>query len=196
MRLVFATNNPHKVAEAAPLIGDRFTLVGLAEAGVHGELAETGDTLEANARQKAAQVWEGHGLSCFSEDTGLEVDALGGAPGVHTARYAGEGRDPGANMDKLLAALAGREDRRARFRTVIALVLDGRWTLFEGVCEGVIGTERLGEGGFGYDPVFHPLRADGTPDPRSFAQMGAAGKAALSHRGKAVRALVAHLRGA
>jgi XTP/dITP diphosphohydrolase len=191
--LVFATNNAHKIAEAAPLIGERFALRTLADIGCREELPETGERLEDNAREKANHVWTHYGRSCFSEDTGLEVEALQGAPGVYSARYAGPQRSATDNMAKLLEALGETPNRKARFRTVIALVLDGQWTLFEGICPGRIGTRPAGEGGFGYDPVFFPELPEG-PSTRSFAQMSAAEKAQLSHRGQAVRALVAHLR--
>lgn len=203
--LVFATNNAHKISEAAPLIGARFQLCTLHEIGCHEDLPETGSRLEDNARQKAEHVWTHYHQSCFSEDTGLEVEALDGAPGVFSARYAGPQRSAADNMAKLLHELEGHQNRRARFRTVIALVLDGQWHFFEGICPGWIGRSPAGEGGFGYDPIFYPVLPDGQasalPDrpagvaDRSFAQMSAAEKAALSHRGQAVRALVEHLRG-
>lgn len=217
--LVFATNNANKIAEAAPLIGSRFQLRTLQEIGCHEELPETHDRLEDNARQKAEHVWKHYQQACFSEDTGLEVEALNGAPGVYSARYAGPQRSAKDNMHKLLEALGNATHRAARFRTVIALVMDGTWTLFEGQCPGWIGFAPSGEGGFGYDPIFYPRldasdgglpkdpienrhealeRPAGWPEAialRSFAEMSQAEKAILSHRGKAVRALVAHLHG-
>lgn len=183
-----ATQNPHKIAEIqARLQG--FELHGLDPVRFPDELREDGDTLEANALQKARQVHAITGGDCFADDTGLEVQALGGAPGVMSARYAGEGKDSQANMDKLLAALSGSQHRNARFRTVIALIWKGQEYLFEGICQGHISTAARGEQGFGYDPVFVP-----EGEERSFAQMDMDSKNAISHRGRAVDALVEFLR--
>ena len=163
-------------------------LVGLTDLGQTAPLPETADTLQGNALQKARFVKAHYGYDCFADDTGLEVEALGGAPGVYSARYAGEDCDSAANVRKLLAVLADAPNRRARFRTVIALVMDGREHLFEGVVTGRIATEGHGTGGFGYDPVFVPDGYD-----RSFAELSADEKNAISHRGQAVRRLVEFL---
>lgn len=190
MELVLCTRNPGKVAELAALLPSNFRVLGPDEVGVTGELPETGDTLEANAVQKARWVHDRCGLPCIADDTGLEVDALNGAPGVHSARYAGEDRDPRANMHKLLHALEGRSDRTARFRTVIALIEDGREHLFHGVVEGRILAAPRGTGGFGYDPLFAP-----EGEERSFAEMTSEEKNRISHRARATAALLDHLRG-
>lgn len=189
--LCFATNNSHKLAEVRRLLHGTYRVVGLADIGCREELPETGDTLEANAEQKARHVWEHYQTDCFADDTGLEVVALGGAPGVYSARYAGPARDDGANVRKLLEALVEQPDRRGRFRTCVALVRGGDVRLFEGTVPGEILKAPRGTGGFGYDPVFQPEGND-----RSFAEMSADEKNALSHRGRAVGALVAHLRAA
>ena len=188
--LVFATNNPNKIAELQQQLGDRYRFRGLKDIGCTEEIPETTGTIPGNARQKARHVHEHYGVDCFSEDTGLEIAALGGQPGVDTAHYAGPERDAGANNRKVLSELKDRDDRRARFRTVICLILDGKEHLFEGICPGRIAPQPRGEGGFGYDPIFLPDGGNG----RSFAEMSAAEKAAVSHRGRAVRALVEFLR--
>lgn len=188
MKLIFATNNQHKVDEIRSVLKGPVELVTLKEAGIDIDIPEPYDTLEENARTKSATIFELTGTNCFSEDTGLEVDALGGEPGVKSARYAGEGRSFDANIDKLLAKLQGLEDRQARFRTVISLLINGKETLFEGVCEGRIIHEKRGNNGFGYDPVFIPEGAD-----LSFAEMDMAGKNRYSHRKKATEKLVAFL---
>ena len=188
-RLVMATNNLHKLKEARAIIGDAFELVSLTEAGVSEDLPETSDTLEGNALQKARRVYELTGLDCFADDTGLMVDALGGAPGVYSARYAGgDGHDAEANMKKLLAELEAHDDRGAHFSTVIALIRGGREEIFEGRVDGRIARERSGANGFGYDPVFV---ADETGLP--FAEMSEEAKNAISHRGRALRAMIAAL---
>jgi len=189
MRIVFATNNAHKLSEIRQILGQRIEVLSLADIGCRADIPETADTLEGNALQKAQYVWEHYHLSCFADDTGLEVDALGGAPGVHSARYAGgAGHDSEANMAKLLQELGNNNNRKARFRTVIALLLtDGGQTeqhLFEGIVEGQITRERRGEAGFGYDPIFQPEGYDQT-----FAQLGEAVKNKISHRAKAVEQL-------
>jgi XTP/dITP diphosphohydrolase len=178
--LVFATNNPHKAREVEQILGGGFLVKTLKDIGCLEDIEETEDTLEGNALLKARYVRDRYGYDCFSEDTGLEVAALGGAPGVHTARYAGAGRDPDDNINLLLSNLAGHENRNARFRTIIALLYGGRELLLEGVCEGRIGTEKRGAGGFGYDPVFIP---DGYE--QTFAELGDAVKNRISHRAKA-----------
>lgn len=193
MKLVFATNNAHKLQEVRQILGERFEVVGLTDIGCHEDIPETAETLEGNALQKARYVKEHYGLDCFADDTGLEVTALGGAPGVHTARYAelaGEGstHDTQANMKLLLKNLENNSDRSARFRTVIALIYQGEEYLFEGIVEGTILTERHGDAGFGYDPVFQPKGYDVT-----FAEMSPADKNAISHRGRATQKLAQFL---
>lgn len=194
MKIVFATNNAHKMQEVRQILGERFEVVGLADIGCTEDIPETAETLEGNALQKARYVKEHYGLDCFADDTGLEVAALGGAPGVHTARYAelfGNGitHDSDANMNLLLQKLEKKADRSARFRTVISLIYKGEEHLFEGICEGTILSERHGTEGFGYDPVFQPKGYD-----RCFAQMKAEEKNAISHRGRATQKLVEWLR--
>ncbi|MBQ1202093.1 MAG: RdgB/HAM1 family non-canonical purine NTP pyrophosphatase [Alistipes sp.] len=188
-KLIFATNNAHKLGEVQALLGDAFTLVTLRECGITEDIPETADTLEGNALQKARYVYEKTGLDCFADDTGLEVDALGGAPGVHSARYATDGHDFAANNRLLLKNLEGITDRTARFRTVIALILDGVEYTFEGSVEGTIATAESGSEGFGYDPLFVP-----SGEIITFAQMSAEAKNAISHRGRAVAKLVNFLK--
>jgi XTP/dITP diphosphohydrolase len=184
MTICFATNNAHKLDEVRPLLGEQLILKTLADIGCAEELPETGDTLDANALQKARYVWQHYGVSCFADDTGLEVTALGGAPGVYSARYAGPARDSAANIQKLLLDLAPHPDRSARFRTVIAFIDSvGREWLFEGAVSGVIMPELHGNGGFGYDPVFRP---DGFL--ATFAELPLAVKNQIGHRGRAVTA--------
>lgn len=187
-QIVFATNNAHKLSEVQAVLGDRFRLVTFAECGITEEIPEDAPTLEGNALQKARYVHERTGADCFADDTGLEVDALDGAPGVHSARYATDGHDFAANNRLLLRNLAGAADRSAHFRTVIALILDGREYLFEGRVDGLIAESEAGCGGFGYDPLFVPEGFD-----KTFAEMGADEKNAISHRGRAVRRLVEFL---
>lgn len=187
-QIVFATNNAHKLSEVQAVLGDRFRLITLAECGITEDIPEDAPTLEGNALQKARYVHERTGVDCFADDTGLEVDALDGAPGVHSARYATDGHDFAANNRLLLRNLAGAADRSAHFRTVIALILDGREYLFEGRVDGRIVESEAGCGGFGYDPLFVPEGFD-----RTFAEMGADEKNAISHRGRAVRRLVEFL---
>ena len=190
MELVFATNNRHKLAEIAGMLDSRFRVLGLADIGCTEELPEEGETLEANASQKAFHLFYRYGYDCFADDTGLEVEALGGEPGVYSARYAGPGKDSGENMALLLQKMAEINNRRARFRTVISLVRGGEELLFEGIAEGEILTSGRGSGGFGYDPVFRPAGYD-----LSFAELPAAEKNRISHRGKAFRKMVAYLLG-
>ena len=186
--IIFATNNAHKLAEVQAVLGDGFRLVTAAEAGITEDIPENGDTLAENASQKSHYIHERLGADCFADDTGLEVDALGGAPGVHSARYATDGHDFEANNRLLLENMKGVTNRRARFRTVISLILDGREHLFEGTVEGRIAESESGCGGFGYDPLFIP---DGSEV--SFAEMSAEEKNAISHRGRAVRRLAEFL---
>ena len=188
-KLIFATNNAHKLGEVQALLGDAVELVTLRECGITEDIPETAETLEGNALQKARYVYSKTGLDCFADDTGLEVDALNGAPGVHSARYATDGHDFAANNRLLLKNLEGAKERTARFRTVIALILDGVEYTFEGRVEGVIATEESGSEGFGYDPLFVP-----SGEIITFAQMSAEAKNAISHRGRAVAELVKFLK--
>ena len=188
-KLLFATNNAHKLAEVQAVLGDAFVLTTPRDCGVTEEIPETCDTLEGNASQKAHYLRDRVGLDCFADDTGLEVAALGGAPGVHSARYATDGHDFAANNRLLLKHLEGVADRRARFRTVIALLFEGQEYRFEGIVEGRIIEREAGHEGFGYDPLFIPDGCD-----RTFAEMTADEKNAISHRGRAVRQLVEFLR--
>lgn len=183
--LVFATGNRHKIEEVAAMLPPSLQLRGLTDIGCTEDLPETTPTIPGNALQKARYVFDHYGVDCFAEDTGLEVSALDGAPGVHSARYAGVHGDAKANMALLLSHMSGVDDRRARFRTVIALIMDNQEYLFEGIIEGTLATQPMGDGGFGYDPIFIPAGKD-----VSFAQMGAAEKNAISHRGKATRKLL------
>lgn len=189
MKLIFATNNTHKLAEVQAVLGDGYELVTPRQMGITEEIPETASTLEGNARQKARYLYERTGLDCFADDTGLEVDALDGAPGVHSARYATDGHDFEANTRLLLHNMEGKEDRRARFRTAIILIEGGEEHLFEGRVEGEITHEPAGCGGFGYDPVFRPEGYEQT-----FAEMSADEKNAISHRARAVAKLVEYLK--
>ena len=187
MKLVFATNNRHKIDEVSAIIGNGYELLSLSDIGCSEDIPETSDTFAGNALQKARYVKEKYGYECFADDTGLEVTALGGAPGVHSARYAGD-HDSEANMTRLLQELDGKSDRTAQFRTVIALILNGEEHLFEGIVKGSIAAQRCGTGGFGYDPVFVP---DGYTE--SFAELGMEVKNTISHRGRAIRKLICYL---
>jgi XTP/dITP diphosphohydrolase len=188
MKLIFATNNQHKVDEIRTVIGEEFELMTLKEAGIDIDIPEPHDTLEANATEKSTVIYQMTGVNCFSEDTGLEVAALNGEPGVKSARYAGNSRSFDKNIDKLLHNLEGKDDWSARFRTVVSLIIDGKETLFEGICEGTIIPERKGSEGFGYDPVFVPAGSN-----KTFAEMSLAEKGKYSHRARAVEKLVAFL---
>ena len=183
-RLVFATNNKHKVEEVRAALDGLVEVVTLAEAGLHGEIPETADTLQGNAKIKADFVTNNYHLDCFADDTGLEVEALNGAPGVYSARYAGEGCSYHDNVVKMLEAMKGITNRKARFRTVIALNLNGKQYFFEGIVNGKILEEEHGDGGFGYDPIFQPDGYDET-----FAEMPMDIKNKISHRGQAVQKL-------
>jgi XTP/dITP diphosphohydrolase len=205
MKIVFATGNMGKLREASEILGEGFELVTPADYGITEDIPETGNTLLANSLQKAQYLYEKCGCDCFADDTGLEVDALGGAPGVYTARYAGEGKDFNANMDKVLYELRVREterriaegmglsmkkaSRRARFKSVITLMIGGKPHFFEGTLEGVIAYEKSGNGGFGYDPIFI---ADEYPG-QTLADITEEQKNEISHRGKALRAMAAWL---
>ena len=188
MKIVFATNNAHKLDEVRQVVGEKFEIVSLRECGIVEDIPENEPTLEGNALAKARYIYERTGFNCFADDTGLEVDALGGEPGVRSARYATDGHDDEANKRLLLERLLGEENRAAQFRTAVALILGGEEYLFEGIVRGEIATEQHGEGGFGYDPLFFPEGGDLT-----FAQMSSEEKNAISHRGRAVRKLAEFL---
>ncbi|MCM1318876.1 MAG: RdgB/HAM1 family non-canonical purine NTP pyrophosphatase [Muribaculaceae bacterium] len=183
--LVFATNNAHKLVEVRRIVGNKFVIHSLAEIGCHDDIPETADTLAGNALIKARWVKEKYGYDCFADDTGLMVDALDGAPGVMTARFAGEHCTPDDNVTKLLKVLEGETNRKAHFSTVIALILDGKESLMEGTVHGTIALKRMGTDGFGYDPIFIPEETGLT-----FAQMGPDAKNAISHRGRATAQLL------
>ena len=184
-KLVFATNNAHKLEEVAAILGDQVELLSLNDIGCQMDIPETAETLEGNALLKSSYIYKNYHLDCFADDTGLEVEALNGAPGVYSARYAGgEGHDAQANMLKLLHELDGKENRKAQFRTAISLILDGKEYLFEGVIKGEIIKEKRGDSGFGYDPVFMPEGYD-----RTFAELGNDIKNQISHRALAVQKL-------
>ena len=189
-KIVFATNNLHKLSEARHILKDRYEVLGLADIGITEDIPETGKTLSENASLKSWYVFQRTGLDCFSDDTGLEVDALDGRPGVFSARYAGEEGDAEKNLEKLLKELEETEDRTARFKTVVSLIMDGVEYKFEGSVEGKIIRQKRGEGGFGYDPVFVPLGYDQT-----FAEMPANLKNSISHRAIAIGKLMAFLTG-
>ncbi len=202
-KIVFATNNAHKLEELRQIVGDKIEILSLNDIGCHEDIPETADTLQGNAEMKARYVKRHYGYDCFSDDTGLEIDALNGAPGVHSARYGGVAHDSDRNIDRVLREMKDvpMEQRTARFRTVIALIETEeedcpkspmqfeKIRFFDGMVEGVILTERHGEGGFGYDSIFQPVEGDG----RTFAQMQPEEKNAISHRGRAVRKLVDYL---
>ncbi|QIK54079.1 non-canonical purine NTP diphosphatase [Dysgonomonas sp. HDW5A] len=188
-KLVFSTNNEHKLEEVRAKLGKYYQVISLKDLGDDTDVPETGDTLEENAMIKADYLWNTYQLNCFADDTGLEVEALDNAPGVYSARYAGEHKSSEDNVAKLLKELEGKENRRARFRTVIALIMGGKRYLFEGKIEGVITTSPKGTSGFGYDPVF---QADGYD--KTFAELTLEDKNNISHRAKAVEQLVLFLR--
>ncbi len=187
-KLVFATNNVHKLEEIKAILKDEIEILSLADINCHADIPETADTLEGNARLKSEYVYAHYGLDCFADDTGLEVEALNGAPGVFSARYAGEGHDAQANMKRLLKEMEEKNNRKAQFRTVISLIEKGEEKQFEGVVKGTITREKRGEDGFGYDPVFQP---DGCK--QTFAEMGNEMKNKISHRARAVEALCQYL---
>ena len=186
--LVFATNNRHKLEEVKACLGDSFKILSLSDIGCTADIPETADTLQGNALLKARYVYENYHVNCFADDTGLEVDALDGEPGVHSARYAGD-HDSEANMTKLLQKLEKKCDRNAQFRTVIALIIEGKETLFQGIVRGSISKERCGSGGFGYDPIFVPQGYT-----QSFSELSMEEKNGISHRGRAIRELVGYLK--
>lgn len=187
-KLVFATNNAHKLEEIRAILGDKMEILSLADINCHADIPETANTLEGNAHLKSEYVYNHYGLDCFADDTGLEVEALDGAPGVYSARYAGDGHDSQANMQKLLKEMEEKNNRKAQFRTVISLIEKGEEKLFEGIVRGEITREKRGNSGFGYDPVFQPEGFDVT-----FAEMGSEVKNKISHRAKAVEALCNYL---
>jgi XTP/dITP diphosphohydrolase len=188
-KLVFATNNDHKLRELRQILPSEFDLLNLNDIGCTDEIPETGTTLEVNAAQKSFFIWNKYGINCFADDTGLEIESLGNEPGVYSARYAGEERSASANMMKVLEKMEGESNRNARFRCVISLVIDGEEKQFEGIVNGKILTKKHGEAGFGYDPIFMP---DGYNI--SFAEMPADDKNQISHRGRAVMKLVDYLK--
>lgn len=188
--LIFATNNAHKVDEVRNKLNGIFEIRSLAEIGCTEDIPETSDTLQGNASQKSHYLHDKYHCNCFADDTGLEVEALDGTPGVFSARYAGPAKDSEANIDKLLAELKNKSNRRARFRTVISLFLEDKEYFFEGIVTGTILTERHGNGGFGYDPVFQPDGYD-----RSFSELSMEEKNSISHRGRAVEELIKFLNG-
>lgn len=195
MQIVFATNNANKLREIRSILGGKIEILSLSDIGCHDDIPETASTLEGNALIKSRWVKERYGYDCFADDTGLEVTALGGLPGVHTARYAYPDRhDPAANNSKLLSALAGVGNRSAQFRTVISLIYKGEEKFFEGVVRGLIAEEEIGEHGFGYDPIFIP-EPESPANSRSetFAQLGEEKKNLISHRSRAVNKLAAYL---
>ena len=188
MELIFATNNPHKTREIQALVPENIKILGLKDIGFHGDIPENQSTLEGNAHEKAGFIYERFGKSCFADDTGLEIDALKGDPGVYSARYAGGAKDPQANMDKVLRKLEGASNRKARFRCVISLIVDGEKKLFEGVVNGQILHEKRGSEGFGYDPIFLPDGYDQT-----FAEMPLDLKNKISHRSQAINKLTDYI---
>jgi XTP/dITP diphosphohydrolase len=190
MKLCFASNNEHKLSEIRQIVGQQYEVLSLQDIGCTEELAEDQDTLEGNSRQKAEYVWQHYGVSCFADDTGLEVAALGGEPGVYSARYAGPQRSSTDNMALLLENLKGQPNRQAQFRTSLTLFLNGQMHQFDGIVTGNIAQSPGGQVGFGYDPVFIPEGYDQT-----FAQMTAEQKNRISHRGRAMQQLVAFLKG-
>ena len=188
-KLVFATNNDHKLRELRQILPSEFELLSLNDIGCFEEIPETGPTLEVNANQKSFYIWNKYGINCFADDTGLEIEALFNEPGVFSARYAGEDKSADANMTKVLEKLGNQTNRKARFRCVISLVIEGVENQFEGIVDGKILSEKQGKDGFGYDPIFMP---DGFA--HSFAQMSSNEKNQISHRGRAVELLVDYLR--
>lgn len=194
-KIVFATGNLGKLREASEILGEGFELYTPSDFGIDEDIPETGETLEENSLQKARYIFDRKGCNCFSDDTGLEVEALGGAPGVYTARYAGESKDFNANMDKVLSELEALEEegvpvsRKARFRSVVTLILDGVVHQFEGIMDGEIARQKSGNGGFGYDPIFMPYEYPGL----TAADISEEQKNEISHRGKALRAMAAFL---
>ena len=188
MKIVFATNNPNKIAEIKDLLPEEIQILSLKDINCNQQLPETQNTLEGNAKQKAEFVFTNYGYNCFADDTGLEIEALNNGPGVYSARYAGDDCSPNDNMQKVLQKLEGENNRGAKFRTVIALIMNGKTLLFEGECKGEITKEKAGEKGFGYDPIFLAKGFD-----KTFAQMSKQEKGTISHRGIATSKLVEFL---
>jgi len=188
-KIIFTTSNPNKIREVNEMLGDQFEILGLKDIGCHEDVPETQPTIEGNAIQKAEYVSKKYKVNCFSEDTGLEVIALNMEPGVVTARYAGPQRNADDNMNLVLEKLKDKDNRAARFKTVIALIIDGEMKTFEGIVNGMIAFEKTGEGGFGYDPIFLP-----EGDTRSFAEYSKDEKNTISHRGRAIRKLMEYLK--
>lgn len=188
IKLVFATNNSNKIREIKNLLGDTMELLSLEDINCLEEIPETADTIEGNALQKARHVHEKYGYNCFADDTGLQIESLNNEPGVYSARYAGPKKSAEANMDKVLEKLNGQSNRKAQFKTVIALIIDGKERVFEGIVEGEITTSKSGLEGFGYDPIFQPEGYEVT-----FSEMSLSDKNKISHRGRAVRKLTDHL---
>ena len=189
-KLVFATNNEHKLRELQQILPNRFELLSLKDIGCTEEIPETAETIEENSMQKAEYVYKKYKTDCFADDTGLEIEALNGRPGVYSARYAGEEKNMTKNIEKILSELKGAENRKARFKTVISLILNGEKYQFEGIVNGKIIEQKKGDSGFGYDPVFVPEGYNQT-----FAEMSAEEKNKISHRGRAVQKLVKFLAG-
>lgn len=189
MELCFATNNEHKLKEVRQLLGDQHRVLSLADIGCLEELQEDQETLEGNSLQKAKYIFDNYHISCFADDTGLEVEALEGAPGVYSARYAGAQRNNNDNIDLLLKNLAQSSNRKARFRTIITLVMKGEFHQFEGIVNGEILSSKRGDHGFGYDPIFLP-----EGNQKSMAELTASEKNAISHRGRAIEKLIAFLK--
>jgi len=188
MKLVFATNNPHKLQEINQLLADSIELLSLSDINCVEEIPENQETIEGNAAEKSFYIWNKYGINCFADDTGLEIEALNGEPGVYSARYAGEEKSPEKNIDLVLQKLSEIKNRKARFKTVISLVMDGKETQFEGIVNGRILEEKRGKTGFGYDPIFKPEESH-----LSFAEMSMDEKNKISHRGRAVQKLVDYL---
>lgn len=188
MKLVFATNNPHKLQEIKQLLDDSIELLSLSDINCEEEIPENQETIKGNAAEKSFYIWNNYGLSCFADDTGLEIEALNGEPGVYSACYAGEEKSPEKNMDLVLQKLSEIKNRNARFKTVISLVIDGKENQFEGIVNGRILEEKRGKTGFGYDPIFQPEESH-----LSFAEMSMDEKNKISHRGRAVQKLVDYL---
>ena len=188
MKIVFATNNPNKIVEIKDLLPEEIQILSLKDINCNEQLPETQNTLEGNAKQKAEFVFTNYGYNCFADDTGLEIEALNNGPGVYSARYAGDDCSPNDNMQKVLQKLEGENNREAKFRTVIALIMNGKTLLFEGECKGEITKEKAGEKGFGYDPIFLAKGFD-----KTFAQMSKQEKGTISHRGIATSKLVKFL---
>lgn len=187
-KIIFASNNKHKAEEIRAVLGAQFEIITLQEAGIEIDIPEPHETLTENAREKSSVIHQLTGMDCFSEDTGLEVEALNGAPGVKSARYAGEQANADDNLKKLLSAMKGIPNRAARFRTVISLILNCQEYIFEGKCEGTIADKASGSAGFGYDPVFMPAQYD-----KTFAELGIEVKSAISHRKKAIEKMTVFL---